>query len=120
VNSCLFRNPLCFYDLDILGYVHVLLRRQNYEQAAAFFYGPMRDTHGIEGIAERLAACATVSGTRRVGLKELERDQRWSLTYERTLLGTTSTFKVSCALVNDTCRMYVDEATWARLFPPTP
>ena len=118
--SCLFRNPLCFYDMDVLSYVHVLLRHQNHEQAAAFFYGPARDAWGAAGIADRLAACETVSGTRRVGLKELERDKRWSLTYERTVLGTTSTFKLTCALVNDTCRIYVDEAAWARLFPPTP
>ena len=106
--------------MDVLSYVHVLLRHQNHEQAAAFFYGPARDAWGAAGIADRLAACETVSGTRRVGLKELERAKRWSLTYERTVLGTTSTFKLTCALVNDTCRIYVDEAAWARLFPPTP
>jgi hypothetical protein len=69
--DCLFRNPLCFYDMDVLGYVQTLHRYQRYNEAAAFFYGPEVDRLG------------------RAGVRVIEEGTKWSLTYDRTLVGTT-------------------------------
>ena len=40
----------------------------------------------------------------------------WSLSYQRTILGTNETFKIDCALINDTCRIYIDEKAWKTIF----
>jgi hypothetical protein len=118
--DCLFRNPLCFYDMDVLGYVQTLHRHQRYNEAAAFFYGPEVDRLGRAGVARMLEERETVSGTRRAGVRVIEEGTKWSLTYDRTLVGTTRTFRVNCALVGDTCRMYLDAAAWSNLFPADP
>ena len=36
-NYCLFKNPLCFYNLDVLRYLQVLHQKQLYDQMEAFF-----------------------------------------------------------------------------------
>jgi len=38
--NCLFKNPLCFYNTDILTYLQVLHKNQQYEKRVPFFYGP--------------------------------------------------------------------------------
>jgi hypothetical protein len=53
---------------------------------------------------------------KRVGVKELSKEN-WSLTYQRTIVGTNTNFKINCALVNDTCRIYLDEKAWKTIFP---
>jgi hypothetical protein len=52
---------------------------------------------------------------KRAGVKE-ESKEHWSLTYQRTIMGTNSNFKIKCALVNDTCRVYLDEKAWKEIF----
>lgn len=38
--SCLFKNPLCFYSLDILQYVQILFKQMQYENMVPFIYTP--------------------------------------------------------------------------------
>jgi hypothetical protein len=38
------------------------------------------------------------------------------LTYQRTILGTQENFQIEAALVNDTCRVYLEEKKWQILF----
>jgi hypothetical protein len=94
-NFCLFKNPLCFYNLDVLRYLQVLHQKQEYAQMAKFFYGPKKQELGAAKLADA---------------------KNWSLTYQRTILGTQENFKIEAALVNDTCRVYLDEKKWQILF----
>ncbi|MEY2773796.1 MAG: hypothetical protein RLZZ275_143 [Bacteroidota bacterium] len=66
--DCLFRNPLCFYDMDVLGYVQTLHRYQRYNEAAAFFYGPEVDRLGRAGVARWWGTPAGCTSTRPLGL----------------------------------------------------
>ncbi len=59
----------------------------------------------------------SVSGTRRAGVTVTEEGTKGYLTYDRSLVGTTQTSRVNCALVGNTCRMYLDASTWNQLFP---
>jgi len=52
---------------------------------------------------------------KRVGIKEADA-KNWSLTYQRTILGTQENFKIEALLLNDTCRVYLDEKKWQILF----
>lgn len=42
-NDCLFKNPLCFYNSDILTYLQVLHKNQQYEQMLPYLHGPAID-----------------------------------------------------------------------------
>jgi hypothetical protein len=114
-NFCLFKNPLCFYNLDVLRYLQVLHQKQEYEQMATFFYGPMKQELGEEDLADALAEVDFGYALKRVGIKEVDA-KNWSLTYQRTILGTQENFKIEAALFNDTCRVYLDEKKWGLLF----
>lgn len=116
-NFCLFKNPLCFYNLDVLRYLQVLHQKQEYEQLAKFFYGPMQQKLGEKQLVASLGDVDFGYALKRVGIKEQDA-KHWSLTYQRTILGTQENFKIEVALVNDTCRVYVDEKKWAQLFGP--
>jgi hypothetical protein len=52
---------------------------------------------------------------KRVGIKEKNKTS-WPLTYYRTILGTNETFKIECALIIETCRVYIDEKAWQTIF----
>ena len=52
---------------------------------------------------------------KRAGIKE-ESAGNWSITYQRTIVGTNNNFKIKCALVNDTCRVYLDDKAWKTIF----
>jgi hypothetical protein len=114
-NFCLFKNPLCFYNLDVLRYLQVLHQNQDYTQMAKFFYGPMKQQLGERKLATSLGDQDFGYALKRVGIKELD-PKNWSLTYQRTILGTQENFKIETALVNDTCRVYLDEKKWNLLF----
>ncbi len=116
-NFCLFKNPLCFYNTDVLRYLQVLHQKQEYGQMAKFFYGPMKQVLGEKKLAAALADQDFGYALKRVGIKELDA-KNWSLTYQRTILGTQENFKIDAALVNDTCRVYLDEKKWGQLFRP--
>jgi hypothetical protein len=112
---CLFKNPLCFYNMDVLRYLQLLHQKQEYEQMTKFFYGPMKQTLGEKKLAAELSDQDFGYALKRVGIKEVDA-KNWSLTYQRTILGTQENFKIEAALVNDTCRVYLDENKWAQLF----
>jgi hypothetical protein len=114
-NFCLFKNPLCFYNLDVLRYLQVLHQKQEYDQMTKFFYGPMKQELGEKQLAATLGDVDFGYALKRVGIKEQDA-KHWSLTYQRTILGTQENFKIEAVLVNDTCRVYLDEKKWAQLF----
>ena len=114
-NFCLFKNPLCFYNMDVLRYLQVLHQKQLYDDMTKFFYGPMKEGLGTEKLAAKLADQDFGYALKRVGIKEVDA-KNWSLTYQRILLGTQENFKIKAVLVGDTCRVYLDEKKWALLF----
>jgi hypothetical protein len=114
-NFCLFKNPLCFYNMDVLRYLQVLHQKQQYDQMATFFYGPMKQELGQKQLAASLADVDFGYALKRVGIKE-GASKNWSLTYQRTIFGTQENFKIEAALLNDTCRVYLDKEKWALLF----
>jgi len=52
---------------------------------------------------------------KRAGVKTLSKTE-WSITYQRSIAATSETFVVKCALLNDTCRVYLDENAWKLIF----
>ena len=114
-SNCLYKNPLCFYNTDILNYLQVLHKNQQYSKMTNFLYGPNIDGKDKNSLEERLSNASFGYSLKRVGVKEKSKTN-WSLTYQRTILGTTETFKIDCALIKDTCRIYIDEKAWNTLF----
>lgn len=115
VSTCLYKNPLCFYNTDILNYLQVLHKNQQYSKMANFLYGPKKDGKDKNTIEESLSNSSFGYSLKRVGVKEKNKTS-WSLTYQRTILGTNETFKIDCAVINDTCRIYIDEKAWQIIF----
>jgi hypothetical protein len=114
-NNCLFKNPLCFYNTNILSYLQVLHKNQQYEQMTSFFYGPLYDSLGKNIIIKKLNEAEFGYSMKYVGIKVLSKN-KWSLTYQRTILGTNENFKIDCSLINDTCRIYLDKIKWKNIF----
>lgn len=112
-NNCLYKNPLCFYNTDILTYLQALHKNQQYEKILPFFYGS--SVNNKSKLVERLTNANFGYSLKRVGVK-VKNKTSWSLTYQRTILGTNETFKIECALINDTCRVYLDEKAWETIF----
>lgn len=113
--SCLYKNPLCFYNTDVLSYLKILHQNQQYEKMAPFFYGPYINSLKRAAFIEQLSNQDFGYTMKRAGVKE-ETKEQWSLTYQRTIMGTNNNFKIKCALVNDTCRVYLDEKSWKVIF----
>ena len=80
-----------------------------------FLYGPTIDGKDITALEESLSNASFGYSLKRVGVKEKNKTS-WSLTYQRTILGTNETFKIDCALINDTCRIYIDDKAWQTIF----
>jgi hypothetical protein len=80
-----------------------------------FFYGPLVDELGSKILVKRLSEVNFGYKMKRVGVKETAAN-RWSLTYQRTIIGTNENFKIDCALVNDTCRVFIDQKVWNKIF----
>jgi hypothetical protein len=114
-SDCLFKNPLCFYNTDILSYLQILHKNQQYEKMTPFFYGSFIDSIGKEKLVNRLDEAEFGFSMKRVGVKETAKN-KWSITYQRTIMGTNENFKIDCALVNDTCRVFIDQKVWSRIF----
>ena len=112
-SNCLYKNPLCFYNTDILNYLQVLHKNLQYEEMVPFFYGS--SLNNKSKLEESLSNASFGYLLKRVGIKEKNKSN-WSLTYQRTILGTNETFKIDCALINDTCRIYIDYKAWKTLF----
>ena len=113
--DCLFKNPLCFYNTDILTYLQVLYKNQQYEKMARFFYGPYLQNNKIESFTKSLSEAEFGYSFKRVGVKK-KSPSKWSLTYQRTILSTNETFKIDCDIVNDTCRIFLDKNKWNTIF----
>lgn len=111
--NCLYKNPLCFFNTDVLNYLQVLHKNQQYNKMTAFFYGSSDRTR--QNLEDRLSNANFGYSLKRVGVKEINKSS-WSLTYQRTILGTNETFKIDCALINDTCRVLLDKKAWKILF----
>ena len=114
-SDCLFKNPLCFYNTDILSYLQVLHKNQQYVKMTPFFYGPYVDLLGRNKLVSSLNEADFGYSMKRVGVKETGVN-KWSLTYQRTIMGTNENFKIDCAVVNDTCRVYIDQKVWNKIF----
>jgi len=114
-SNCLYKNPLCFYNTDILNYLQVLHKNQQYSKMTNYLYGPNIDGKDKKSLEESLSNANFGYSLKRVGIKEKNKTS-WSLTYQRTILGTNETFKIDCALINDTCRIYIDDKAWQTIF----
>jgi hypothetical protein len=114
-NNCLFRNPLCFYNTDILSYLQVLHKNQDDEKMSRFFYGPLATQKNNASFIKKLTLSDFGYSLKRVGVKEIAKN-KWSLTYQRTIMGTHENFKIECAVINDTCRIYIDLKQWEVIF----
>jgi hypothetical protein len=114
--SFLFRTPLSFYNTDILSYLQVLHKNQQYEKMVPFFTGELRASHSQSSFVELLANAPFGYSMKRSGIREVKKGEAWSLTYQRTILGTQETFKVDCVLLNDTCRVVLSEPALKLIF----
>jgi hypothetical protein len=111
--NCLYKNPLCFFNTDVLNYLQVLHKNQQYNKMTAFFYGSSDRTK--QNLEDRLSNANFGYSFKRVGVKEKNKTS-WSLTYQRMILGTNESFKIDCALINDTCRVFLDKKAWKMIF----
>ena len=114
--SFLFRTPLRFYNTDILSYLQVLHKNLQYEKMVPFFTGEQRASRSQSAFVELLANAPFGYSMKRAGIREVKKGEAWSLTYQRTILGTQETFKVDCMLVNDTCRVVLSEPSFKLIF----
>lgn len=114
-SDCLFRNPLCFYNTDILSYLQVLHKNQQYEKMTPFLYGQYIDSLGKDKLRNLLNDTDFGYSMKRVGVKESAKN-KWSITYQRSIMGTNENFKIDCAIVNDTCRVFIDHREWNKIF----
>jgi hypothetical protein len=114
--GCHFKNPLCFYYTDILSYLQVLHKNQQYEKMSSLFYGPFAEQHSVGKFRSMLGEVDFGYSLKRVGIRQYS-PTKWSITFERTILGTNENFKIDCEIVRDTCRVYLDRKTWNVLFP---
>jgi hypothetical protein len=114
-NDCLFKNPLCFYNSDILTYLQILHKNQQYEQMLPYLHGPAIDHLSTLKKIEKLENASFGYQMKRAGVKEISKSE-WSLTYSRTILGTQENFKILCQMHGHVCSVYLDEKTWKTLF----
>jgi hypothetical protein len=114
--DCHFKNPLCFYYTDVLSYLQVLHKNQQYEKMNALFFGPFPEQYSVSKFRSMLSEVDFGYKMERVGIRQYS-PSKWSITFQRTLLGTDENFKIDCELIRDTCRVYLDRRTWGILFP---
>jgi hypothetical protein len=113
--NCLFKNPLCFYNTDVLTYLQVLHKNQQYESMLPFLKGSFIQKKTNKEIIDLLSQEDFGYQMKKSGIKTLEKN-RWSLTYQRNIMGTNENFKIECRLINDTCRVWLDDTLWKRIF----
>ena len=113
--DCLFKNPLCFYNTDILSYLQVLHKNQQYEQMLPYISGPALDGLSKENKISKLEDASFGYQMKRQGVKTVS-NQEWGLTYSRIIMGSQETFKIKCLLVKGTCCVYLDEKGWKQVF----
>jgi hypothetical protein len=113
--SCLFKNPLCFYNSDILSYLQILHKNQQFDKMCDFIYGPISDPKSKKKLIKKLSSVNFGYSLKRVGIRKIT-NTSWSITYQRTLLGTNENFIINCRLINEKCKMYIDNSVWKTLF----
>ena len=69
-SNCLYKNHLCFYNTDILNYLQILHKNQQYSKMANFLYGPTIAGKDKNTIEERLSNASFGYLLKRVGIKE--------------------------------------------------
>jgi len=116
-NSCLFKNPLCFYATDILSYLQILHKNSRYEEMLPFLYEPyelkkMGKTKALKSIESMNFGYEF----RRVGIKEEQKGVSWRITYQRTIFGTAETFTVNCKNISDTTRLLMNTTQRRNVF----
>ena len=119
VQSCLFRNPLCFYSTDILSYLQILHKNSRYEEMLPFLYEPSE----LQRIGKSKALTSIENMNfgyefRRVGIKEEKKNQLWTITYQRVLFGSSETFRVRCRNVDDSTRLLMNSTQRKLVFYP--
>ena len=114
--SLQYNNPLAFYNTDILSYLQILHKNQQYENMLPFFTGNYFKGLTRRQMVEVLSGASFGYSMKRAGIKEISRGEKWSLTYQRTILGTQETFKIECALISDTCRVILSDKDWEIIF----
>jgi len=115
--SCLFKNPLCFYATDILGYLQVLHKNSRHEEMLPFLYEP-KELRKI-GRSKALKSIESMNfgyEFRRVGIKEEQKGVSWRITYQRTIFGTAETFTVICKNIADTTRLLMNATQRKNVF----
>lgn len=115
-SNCLFKNPLCFYNTDILNYVQLLKNNLQTEKLLPFFHGPFYDSLKKEDKIRFLEKSPLGYQLKRVGIRAID-SKCWKLTYSRVILGTREQFMIQVDLIKDTCRIYLDETAVKTLFP---
>lgn len=113
--NCLFRNPLCFYNTDILDYQQILFKNMQFDKMVPFFYGPLIKTQTTQKIISNFSKAQFGYDLKRVGIKTNTKNS-WSIMYQKTIMGTKSDFLINCALINDTCRIWLDQETYNSIF----
>ena len=114
-DNCLFKNPICFYNTDVLTYLQILHKNQQYEKMNDFLYGPLISNISKSNFLNKLSNASFGYSLMRVGIINKTKTS-WSLTYQRTLTGTNETFKIDCALINNKCKVYIDDKAWKIIF----
>jgi len=114
-DDCLFKNPLCFYNADILSYQQTLYKTMQFEKMATFFYGPVVESRGKSKLISDLSKAQFGYDLKRVGVTTVSRES-WSIMYQKTINATKETFMIKCSLVKDTCRIWLDDRTFQVIF----
>ncbi|MGA1250041.1 MAG: hypothetical protein ACO3YM_06110 [Candidatus Kapaibacteriota bacterium] len=119
VQSCLFRNPLCFYSTDILSYLQILHKNSRYEEMLPFLYEPSE----LQRIGKNKALTSIENMNfgyefRRVGIIEEKNNLLWTITFQRVLFGSSETFRVRCRNVDDSTRLLMNSTQRKLVFYP--
>ena len=118
-HSCLFKNPLCFYSTDILSYLQILYKNSRFDDMLPFLYSPMElKKIGTSKALKQIERMNFGYEMKKVGIKEEIKGQRWKLTYQRIMLGTTETFTIVCSNSQDTTRLLMNSTQRTLVFYP--
>lgn len=113
--NCLFKNPLCFFNTDILTYQQILFKNMQFEKMVPFFYGPWIKSQPKNQIISHFSKAQFGYSLKRIGIRTNSVNS-WSIMYQKTIMGTNHSFSVQCALINDTCRIWLDQEAYNSIF----
>lgn len=117
--SCLFKNPLCFYSTDILQYVQILFKQMRYEDMVPFIYTPAEIKNKKPSqLVKEIEKMNFGYSFKRTGIRENPKGT-WKISYQRTVLGTQELFTVQCSIIKDTCRLILNPKERQNIFNVT-